>query len=169
MAAPVAVVLALAGEGMPQEAMPPEQVAHGFGVGARTELLVEGASEISCEYDFGKVQVQGTFGAQIRKNTGPTANDVYGVTAAALLPIHRMKTADLSAGLGAGMIFNVPPAGSETHQYLLLGGLRIRVFLGQNFAFLGTLGVAALVGNDDYIVAIGARPLGAVGFVYYFR
>jgi hypothetical protein len=174
MAATLSMVLLLAADQTTPQAPKtkaepsPARVIHGFGVGARTEFFSEGVSEVIVAYDVGDLQLEGSFGGLIRGNSGPTPDDVYVATTSVIFPFHRAETTDISLGLGGGMISTFVPKAADQHRVLLLLGLRIRVFTAKNFALLGTLGSTALIGEGTFAVGFGARPLGSVGFVYYF-
>jgi hypothetical protein len=152
-----------------EEEPKPTEVAHGFGLGARAEFPDEGVAGVLFGYDFGELQLEGSFGALINDDDAANPVDVYSTTFQAFYRVHRMSNADLALGGGGGMFLRVVPGAAIKKDFTLGVGARARIFVAPNAALLGTLGVAVLKGDAPSLVAVVARPLGAVGFEYYFR
>jgi hypothetical protein len=83
--------------------------------------------------------------------------------------VHRGIKSDFALFTGAGPVIFHSTSG-ETHVLgEVVAGARFRIFQTPNIALVAGLGAAALVGSGHFSVAVGARPLGSAGVVYYFR
>jgi hypothetical protein len=148
------------------------KTAHGFGIGAQTELISPnfGISAAIVDFDVGWARWEASVGLGVFErgaNALQPAN-VYGVGVRAYFPVHRAERADFS--LGGGVAFNLIDAGKclSTATALVLGA-DVRIFVVPNVALVGTLGVGALFQSQGNALIVGARPLGSAGFIYYFH
>jgi hypothetical protein len=163
--------LVLAAAPAPAEAAPPpEEVV--FGIGAQTELIGPdvGISALLFALDAGWLQAEVSIGIGVfeRGANALQETNVYGFGLRAFVPIHRSMRADFSVGVG-GALALLDSGEDVDDAWTVLAGAKVRIFVVPNAAIVGTAGVGALLRDQGNALIVGARPLGSVGFVYYFR
>lgn len=151
----------------------PDKYGPAFLLGAQAEFLspLLGASSLVFGYDFVPFQLEASFAVAVGPGTGLAGNedDLYSAGLRLAVPVHRGLRADFSLVAGGGVAFIDPPDGETSRIGTLNVGGRFRVFASPSVATVATLGVALILREDDYRFALGARPLGAAGVVYFFR
>lgn len=140
-----------------------------FGVGMYGTLSSPnaplGVGGVSLVYDLRRFRVA-TFFSLLVDDGGA---DGVAVGGRFLFALHRARRADFSLGVGTalGHVFNPGPAPDLT--YVVVEGLgQIRVFLVDNVALTGTLGLAFAAGEGRLLFGIGGQLTGSFGLTYFF-
>jgi hypothetical protein len=149
--------------------LPPFDVP-AFGLGAAITFFTPGAAlgvgSISATYDLGPVHFDALFGL-VWDDAGP--NSLSGSLRAFVL-LHRGPIADFSVGLGGSLGYIEREDGATDLTWQIMGGGKIRVFVGgKNVAISATIGAGVSFVDDSGVVVVGGRLLGSAGFVYFFR
>jgi hypothetical protein len=144
-----------------------------FYSGAQAEFVAPavGAAALLFGYDAVALQIDADvglgIGADPLNDTQVDHSYTFGMRVE--VPVHRGVRADYSVGAGGGVSVVDPTQGSNFAIWNVLVGARMRAFLGPNVALVGSLGGGVLIRGTHSQVLVGARPLGAAGFVYFFR
>lgn len=152
----------------PPAAQGPELAVPAWGIGTQVAMMLPtptfGAGAFAVTYDAGLLHVDALAGVY-------WADDIQSSVRGNLrvfFPVHRGPIADFSLGGGVGFGY------LETENVLdvvweLLGGAKIRSFVGRNIALEAILGVNVLFIGDFTSVGAGGRLMGTAGFMYFFR
>lgn len=151
----------------------PAQYPPAFNLGAQAEFTgpVAGVSSVVAGYDAIFMQGELSFGMGVGGDAlaNKKADDIYVITARIGLPVHRGFRADFSFLAGGGATIVTPAQGSAYGVGSATLGARFRIFQSPNLALAATLGGVAVFRGDNTSIAVGARPLGSAGVVYFFR
>ncbi len=109
------------------------------------------------------------FAGRLNMFVNDSGDDGIGAGVRLLVPVHEMKSSDFSlgGGIGFGHVFD-PDPGDDTTFVLVEGIGQIRVFLVENVALHGDLGVAFAAGESVLLFGLGAQFIGGFGLTYFF-
>ena len=158
LALAIPLLLAQAGSAEAQE----NRSGGNLGVGVHTMLLPDSFGP-AVVYDAGIFHIEGLFAFADDDET--TRFDLGGRF---WYHIHSAASADFSLGGGLGVVSIDPEGGGEgTTDIEIDAGAQIRAFLVPNVAVSGSLGLAILTGDGDFI-GITGDLVGTAGIAYYF-
>ena len=136
----------------------------GFGASIFEFPRVSG-SGITVNYEADRLEVDLAVSFDWEEDVSTTAT----VGSSLYFFVQRFPLVDFSLGVGAGYGF-VEPAGPETRNDIFVAeaAARIRLFSHPRVAVYSTAGLSAIFTDGGDAVVVAGRPLGALGFVYFF-
>ena len=146
-------------------------LGRGFSVGATAATLGQefGTGALTLSYDLNPLQFELYTGFVTHGTSFIEDGSEYGIAGGirAYYAVHATDNADFSLGLGVGggRIKINDGANFMTGQ----AGARVRIFLVDNVALMGEIGLSALVQEGEDLLVLSPNLIGGAGLIYYFN
>jgi hypothetical protein len=154
----------------------------GGGLGVGAAAFISGLAGPQVVYDFGAFHAEGLFGFDHRDAGAAATSNAFAFGLSGWYHLHAGDRSDFSIGGGIGFLHQKNSNGAANDATVFEPGAQVRVFITDNVAVHGRLGLDFVFGDDtaapdaDHTLGSSGPHLGLAGqlasgfgFTYYFR